>query len=71
MKVIWVFCFGVMMCFAAAGTAAEYENERQEVKKLLAEDFAALNKGKVSLADVGKKALTLAGKSSETVRKGL
>ena len=69
MKAILVFCFGFIMCFAAAGAAAEYENECQEVKKLLAEDFAKLNKGKVSLADVGKKALTLAEKSSETVRR--
>ena len=69
MKAILAFCFGFIMCFAAAGAAAEYENERQEVKKLLAEDFAALNKGKVSLVDVGKKALTLAEKSSVTVRR--
>ncbi len=57
------------MCFAAAGAEAEYENERQEVKKLLADDFAALNKGKITLAEFGERTCALAGKSSVTVKR--
>ena len=69
MKAILTFCLGFMMCFAAAGAAAEYENARQEVKKLLAEDFAALNKGKITLAEFGERTCALAGKSSVTVKR--
>lgn len=69
MRAILAFCFGFIMCFAAAGAAVEYENERQEVKKLLAEDFAALNKGKVSLAEFGDRTLALAEKSSVTIKR--
>lgn len=69
MKAIFMLFLSFLFSFALIGATAEYEMERQEVKKLLAEDFAALNKGKLTLAQVGERALALAEKSSGTIRR--
>lgn len=62
MKAILALFLSFFFSFALIGATAEYEMERQEVKKLLAEDFAALNKGKLTLAQVGERTLSLAEK---------
>ena len=69
MRAIIALFLSFLLRIAVAGATAEYEMERQEVKKLLAEDFAALNKGEITLAEFGERTLALAEKSSVTVRR--
>ena len=69
MKALISLLSGFLVAYAALGAASEYEIERQEVRKLLAEDFARLNKGEITLAEFGERTLALAEKSSVTVRR--
>jgi hypothetical protein len=69
MKGLCLLLFSSLLSVASLGAMTEYEKERQEARRLLSEDFVALNEGRLSLQQMGDKVFTLAQKEREGLRR--